>query len=342
MKHRGKHRATGWAAWIVIAVVAAPLPGGAQERTGGDLCQASATPEQKEKARALLEDGYGLHEELRFADAALRYREALGHWDHPDIHLALARVLFNDAKLLDAHGHVSAAVRCARALENDEEREQARALLQRLRTQLAEIVVDSPDAGTEILLNGSLWFQGAGRRSTVVYPGQYVVVARRAGYVPVTRPLTLAANQQAVVAPQLVSVADATTVTRRWERQVPRALAGAGIALAMVGAGLQWRAAVDFDAFDGEWQGRCGGGEPLGCSELMESELVGRLQRARWEQRAAMTSFVVGGATLLAGLAMFVLDQPRSRVDESAGDAPLQLMPLVSRDSVGMGAGFSF
>ncbi len=319
---------------VAVAAVVALEPAQAQ----AESCQPETTTAAKQKAREFIEQGFAHQQELQFEEAAAAYSQALRHWDHPEIRLALSSVLFNTSKLLDAYEHASRAVRCAHALENDAERQRAVALLQRLRLQLGEIVVYAPDSDMTILFNGVPWFDGSQAREQrkVVYPGPYVIAARQPGYVSVSESLDIGRNQRAVIAPRLVSEADATTVTRRWDPWIPWTVVGSSAAVAVAGTILRVSAASRFSNFDTQWDDRCTEtvGD-FGCDQRLHSDLIGQLDRARWESRISAGALITSGITMLVGITMLQLNRPRMSSSGKTGDATPTIVPLVTSSSTG-------
>ena len=305
-----------------------------------DPCGASVTPARKEHALALKRQAFALHSKARFADAAPLYQRALKAWDHPEIRLALARVLFFEARLLEAHEHVSQALRCPQALDNDDERASARALLRRLESQLARIEVHSPDTNTEILFNGAPWFRGDDGLGPhkIVYPGQYEITAQRPGYITVRKPLTLASGERATLNPQLVSRRDATTHTRRWARWMPWLVTGTSVALLATSGGLQLLAQADFVDFDARWADTC----EQGCLQSEQQDIIAVLNRAENELLAARITVVAGSLGLLTGGVLLLLNRPKAHIDESAGSAPVRIEPMVAPGTAGLSARMRF
>lgn len=320
---------------LLIAALC-PSPASAQPERPGDACGTNATPADRQRALDFKQRAFAHHKKARFADAAPLYARAVDAWDHPEFRLALARVLFLEARLLEAHEHASQALRCPQALDSDDERARARALLARLESQLARIDVRSPDASTEILLNGTRWFGGqdALAQHRIVYPGQYEVTARRPGYITVRAPLSVASGERATVTPQLLSRRDATTYTRWLPRWQPWLVVGASAGLLAVSGGLDALARAEFAEFDSRWAEQCGGG----CLQDEQPQAVAILRRAEAEVLAARIAVAVGGAGLLTGAVLLLLNRPQPQIDESAGSAPVQITPLVAPGAAGVSA----
>ena len=329
---------------MLLAACVASHATGALAQDASNPCEIEVAPETQQRASDLVALANKELEGARYEQAAELFQRALELWDDPEIRLSLGIALFNAARPLDAHEHVRIGYLCRAELSSQSRRHYAKDLMGRLDRQLAAVTVRAPDADTEVLFNGVPWFHGRERRTAtrMVYNGDYVLGARRDGYIKLERPFSVKAGQRADLAPNLVSVADATTVHRRVDRWKPWALAGAGVALVALGSGLHYQAGRDFDAFDKQWSERCNQPPRYLCEQGEAPELDSLLSRARWQNRIAVGSLAIGGPALATGLVLLVLNRSRESVDLSAGSVDLDIQPMLGPATVGLTTGISF
>lgn len=298
--------------------------------------------EQQVKARDLFMEGNVLLRDTLFAGAASRYEQAIALWAHPAFHynLALARIHLDQPIL--AYEGMRRAVEHGPAPLGQDRYEHARSYLQLLRNQLAELEVACDQPGAEVTLDGKPLFVAPGRYQGLVEPGGHQVVASAAGRIPDTEQLVLAPGQhvRVSVAPLFLQVRE----QRRWAAWRPWAVVGAGAAVALLGGALQWRVDRELGAFDrGVDELTCE--EPTDEDARRDCETVGlgpsdeaSWRRATWQQRAAVASYALGGAAVVTGAVLLVLN--RAQPVREYVERPLTLM--LAPDHVGITARLRF
>ncbi|MCG8421233.1 MAG: tetratricopeptide repeat protein [Proteobacteria bacterium] len=301
------------------------------------------TPERRKKAEALVGEAYTLTEQFRFEQAAAKYREALESWAHPAIHFTLGKIYINLIKPLEAYRSFQEAVRWGEQPLEQEDYQEALKYVKRLQGQISILEIDCTVPDADVLVDGDLWFKGPGQKSKAVAPAAYEIEVKKEGYYVVKQSISLFPGKKAVITPNLMSIEDATVVERRWQSWKPWAVIGAGLAVGMAGAAIEWQAASRYDDFDRDWTDTCTTDpENPGCLVDEQPELIDDLSRARLENRVAIGAFVISGTSVLIGLAMLALNRPQSSRDESAGKADFTVEPILSEDSAGISTGFSF
>jgi hypothetical protein len=111
-------------------------------------------------------------------------------------------------------------------------------------------------------------------------------------------------------------------------------MVGAGVAVGLLGAGLQVAATNHYNEADQKFQGAC----KTACSPAS----AGEYNRSLWENRFAIGSFIAGGATLIAGSVMVLLNRPQSYRTEDRGNMKVELLPVVSASVAGLSTRVTF
>lgn len=294
------------------------------------------------KARDLFMEGNVLMRDTLFAGAAAKYEQAIALWSHPAFHynLALARIHLDQPIL--AYESMRDALQHGAAPLGQDRHDHARSYLQLLRNQLAEIEVVCEQAGAHVSLDGKPLFVAPGRYQGLVEPGGHQVVASGEGRIPATEEVVLAPGERTRVdiAPLYLRVRE----QRRWTVWKPWAVAGAGAAVALLGGALQWNADRQLGVFDRGVELTCE--EPMDGStrrdcetvELGDAETAPR-RSAIWQQRAALAAYTVGGAAVVTGAVLLVLNRGQP-VREYVAQPQAWLM--VAPDHVGVAARLRF
>lgn len=329
------------AAHVCIAAALAllfwPRPGWTQD---APACPdpGAITPEAQEKAQALLHRAFELHTEMRYEETGETYRQALRYSPDPRIHLQAGIAFLSALRLLDAHEHLTQALRCGRGVIPESELEDAERMLARLRERLGEVEVHCHEPGAKVRFNDAEWFTCAGQKTRVVMAGQYLIAVDKPGFVRVFTPVDVAAGQRVRVEPKLMSTHEATRVTRPFRPWQPWAVAGAGALFAVVGGGLEWHARTGLDAYQRDLEALCA----PSCSIEEQSALQARYRRVTLENRLAVSALVLGGTALAAGVAAAFFNQPRTSLHPDAGRARIQVVPMVSEHGAGIRVGHRF
>jgi hypothetical protein len=311
-------------------VLAPPAVRAETVRTGGEPWYRQATADARQRALALFAQALDKHQQLLRGEAMELYELALALWDNPDIRWNLALVLDDLGQYLRAYQQLESALRWEAALGPERLRE-VRDRMQALEAQrLARIETDREEPKAEITLDGQPWLRRAGRRSTLVLPGEHYIAASKSGYFPVTRSVYVKAGQQARVA--LLMDEDRLIKTRRWTAWKPWAAVGAGVAVAAVGAGLEWRASVHSSAAaDAVARGtESSGNHPTPISDLYA--------RAKLERGLGLGAYAVGGTAVAVGLALAWLNRPRAHRAEARPPSRIELTPILSPHRAGLSA----
>lgn len=280
--------------------------------------------ERQSRARALYAEANALLHEYLLEEAMDKYREALAHWEHPAIHYHLARALDSLGRPLEADAHLVEALRYGEAAFARREYPQVLNFRRLLDQKLADVVILCEEEGVEIALDGKLIFTGPGRIERRVLPGEHLIVANKPGHAIVTHQLELARGHRTTVTLE---------IRQRWRPWEPWLVVGTGALVGATGAALQWQARDNLGRYRRGFEERC----PSGCQDGLYPELAALRRRGRWQDRIGVTAMLTGGAVLVTGAILVVLNQSRSfRIDLIDRDPGLSVAPMVLPGGAGL------
>lgn len=298
------------------------------------------TDEQKATAQARLEEGNALFLAAKHGEALAKYQAALQSWDHPAIRFNVVRALINLERPAEAYDNLELALEYGRAPLEDQVFQEAENYRLLLLGQIAELEVSCTEAGATVTLDGQELTTCPGTKSMRVLPGKHVVLARKPGYVTLTRDVVALPGKKESVPVILISVKSAMKLERRWATWKPWAVAGGGVALAGVGFLVQLAAQSNMDQYDAELRREC----TAGCLPDDLPQSTRDLEsRALLENKIAVGTMIAGGLVAAAGLTMVILNAPREVLPEDAtADPGTQLVPTVEPGVAGMALVGSF
>jgi hypothetical protein len=275
---------------------------------------AGVSADERERALALFQEGNGYFAQSEYAEAARRYREALGHWDHPAIRGNLAVALINLDAPLEAYTNLEAALRFGAAPFESNAYQQLVTHQKLLAGRVAHIEIACPAQGASVALDGAQVLACPGQAAQLVLVGPHQIVARKRGHLTFTRDLDAMPGATTSITIVLQPLAALDREERRWPTWRPWAIMGAGVLVGSVGLVLELDARDNMDAFEAENLRSC----PDGCERADLPEAVwGQKDRAEREDRWAIGAFAVGGAALVTGAVLLWMNQPeRVRLDE--------------------------
>jgi hypothetical protein len=251
--------------------------------------------------------------ESRFAQALTKYREAIGHWDHPAIRYNMAVCLINLDQPLEARDHLERSLRYGDAAVGAEAYQQGMTYRKLLDAQLARVAVACAEPGAEVTLDGKPMFSAPGAAEAFALPGPHQVIAIKAGFLTASATVILVAGRRTryEARPERLT---ATRVARRWARWRPWAVLIGGGGLLGAGALSYAAAASDVATYDRGIEAQC----TVGCDAAMLAALADLRRskdRAGTEQVVAFSLFAAGGVAVIAGVIGVVMNQPRLQVD---------------------------
>ena len=330
---------------LLIPALASPAraAGGASPPASGAADTVSrpwargVSPERQEQALRLFTEGNALFEDSRHAGALAKYREALKVWDHPAIRYNAAVALIHLDQPLAAYENLELALRHGEAAIGAENHQQALTYRKLLVGQLAELKVACADRGADVTLDGQALFVAPGEASRRLLPGTHQLVARKPGFLPETRAVSLLPGRPSVETLTLQEIRSPSTKTvRRWPVWRPWAVVGGGAALALIGVPVILDARSNVDAYDREVT-NCANAGILGCPPgKLPATAYDARDRGRVENIIALSLFAVGGAVVASGIALVVINQPRV----VPGEPHTLVAPMLGRGQVGLSLAF--
>ncbi len=310
--------------------------------------QRGVSEAQRQAAERELAAGNELFERSEYSAAVERYRAALAAWAHPAIQFNLAVCLIYLDRPVEAYDLVQAALRFGReALPDhfDEAHNYERLLRDRIAT--LEVVLPAGMAGAAaaggssnradnsagngagnaiVTLDGARLAAAPGEAMVRLRlaPGRHSLVARRPRFETWSKDLVLPPGE--VTREVIVLRAPRTRTVRRWSSAMPWWVAGSGGAAMALGAASLLLGNANLRAVTAEVTQQCP--PPAGCPAGLPSGLRADRDRAVLEQRLGAGLLVAGGAAVVTGVVLLVLNQPRQVLDVAGGGGlALQLTP---------------
>jgi hypothetical protein len=263
--------------------VAKPVP--ADSEANPHKWSVGVTDEQKKQAKTLFEEGKQYFASALFAAAAVKYREALQHWDHPRIHYNLALAQISMDRPVQTYRSIVQALRYGADGLRPDEYERAIEHRRQYREQIAEVEIVCLEPGAAVTINGKPLFTGPGRVTTLVLPGEYQIIASKIRHITTSQIVALAAGSSTKVELNLLAEGQATIQVRRWEPWLPWTFVGAGIGLGAVATGMHWHSSI--------------------------ARLEGSEERAARLRDGAYSSFMAAGFLLANGALLVYFNRPR-------------------------------
>lgn len=321
------------------------------------------TPENQQKALRLFREGNTLLKDSVFGQAAVKYREALGFWDHPAIHYNMVLALLNMDRPTEVLQHLEKAMAYGPDPIDPEKFEQAKSYKALTQAQLTHLIVRCEEEGAVVSMDGQELFTAPGQFDGYVRPGPHSIVAKKEGFMNNEVSPALIAGGKAEYDMVLILAADAVEYRRRWAVWKPWTVFGAGIVVAGVGAALHISGRNAISDYDKEV-------EAAGNAGVDADDIKGKKDSGLRNQKIGVAMYGVGGAAIAAGATLLVMnrskpynpvtgelmdtsDKPKDeKKDEASPASPsapeekkgaeVSFLPVLSPDTAGMMATFRF
>ncbi|WP_437728405.1 hypothetical protein [Sorangium sp. So ce861] len=320
---------------LLLPIALVPLcagPARAEEAPPGPWHE-GVSEERKQRAQALFEEARELHRRAMLAEARAKYEEALAAWEQPELRLYLGRVLKLMGLPLLAHENLRLALRWGPGSLDAEKEQEARAAMRALaERELAAIRIRCDEPGAVVLMDGQPWFVGPSAERRMVMPGEHVITAKKNGYFTVVKPILVFAGQEA--SGRVALSADTVVSGPRWATWLPWATLGAGAALGIAGGALMRHAASDQGSTDRRLRASCDPScEPFAPDSYDGSDL---------ENGLGIGALLVGGATVITGTVLLLVNGPEAHRTPDRGGVKLELRPAASPGAAALSARLVF
>lgn len=263
---------------------------------------------EQQAALALFHEGNVRLNDGLFAKAVERYREALKHWQHPAVDYNLALALMNLDQPIEAYESMQRAIRFGDApLQSKDKFDHAKEYILLLAKQLADVEVSCDKVGARVQVDGKDVFVAPGRYAGRVRIGKHTFVAEKSGYATRIRAPFIGPGEKFRIELKLYTADELTRYSRRWDRWVPYAVLGGGVALAGVGGLLELLASNNYRSYDDKIAA-CNQNNQ-GCQA--SPALVDQKKRGDSERTMGFVGYGVAGATLAVGATLLYLNRER-------------------------------
>jgi hypothetical protein len=286
---------------------------------------AAGVPEDKQHdALALYREGNTLFEQDQFKDALPKYVAALALWDHPAIHYNAAVCLINLDRPVEAFDQLHAALRFGVAPLGDKLYRDALNYVKVLGGQIAPLAVSCAQPDAKVTLDGADLLACPASVEKNVLAKEHQLVTVKPGYETDTRTIRLEPGKKTTLVIELKPLAAQRKLVRRWSKWLPYAVIAVGGAVAAASTPA-WLSAKTLSDNENAWiDAHC----TTPCTSQQASMGVADLRsREQRDETIAIGITAAGGAIVVAGVAMIVLNQPHY---EHA------IVPSVGPDHVGV------
>ena len=313
---------------------------------------AGVSQENQQAALKAFREGNALLKDAVFAQAAIKYREALTFWDHPAIHYNLVLALLNLDRPTEVLVHLNKAMAYGPDPLDPEKYEQAKQYKVLTERQLARLVVRCDLEGAVVSMDGQELFVAPGQYEGFVRPGPHSIVAKKEGYMNSEVSPSLVPGVLSEFDMILLSAADATEYRRLWPNWRPWTVFGLGVVVAGLGAGLHVKGRADISDFDDEVNKSYASSNNNVVD--FSYELLNSRDSALRNQKIAMAMYGVGGAAIVTGAVLLYLNRLRPYTPETSTqvnpDAPtassvapeVSFLPMLAPEASGMMATVRF
>lgn len=321
-------------AWIALAL-AAPAVARAQPTPtpapGDTPWSRGVSDEARAKAQALLEEGNALIVQNLDKDALAKYQAALAEWDHPAIRFNMVRALINLDRPLDAQDNLERALAYGAEPLGPEVFAEASTYQRLLAQQIATVTVTCDQPAATITVDGEPVGACPGAHALRLRVGPHTIAGDGVGLFATTRREGLAAGDNPAIAVHLRALVDVTVTRTRWAVWKPWAAVGGGAAVVGIGTALLVSARGLRNDYQAALVRECG---ELACSpDQLPVGTADLLDRAQFRDRVGVATAIAGGAALITGVVLVVLNRPYSVVERDAG---LALTPTAGGWTVGV------
>jgi len=321
------------AAVLLLAVSVSVGVAEPAESTSDKPWAQGVSAEEQAVAFKLFDEGNVAFSERSYSTALRSYVEATEHWDHPAIRFNIAECYIRLDQPVLAFKNLKKALVFGAAALGPAIYERALTNQKLLDGQIAFLEVENAEPGAQASLDGEpLAFEG-GIERRVLGPGRHQLVAKKKGFLTLTRDLSLTPGETTKERIKLVEIRTIPLV-RRWKAWKPWVVASGGAVAVAAGIGLNFRARSNTDRFERYINEECS----FGCLEGdLPASVVGQRDTADVQDVVSVSMIGLGTVALAAGVVMVIANQPhKQRMEGLRSREKTSMAPTVS----GEGAGF--
>jgi tetratricopeptide (TPR) repeat protein len=324
----------------LVLLVPSVIPAGAQtarRQSSDEFSRGENIPhELLDALEETLQAGNQQMREFAFAQAEATYRKALESLDHPGLHYNLALALIQLDQPVEAHEHLVKALQGGEKTLGADQYNRALSDKKALEEKLAwvEFVCDNADAA--VMAGGQKLSLVDGRYEGLMRSGRVTFKGTQQGYQPREKEFALAPGQKTRLRLRLYKAEDLIEYAPRWDPWKPWTAVGAGAVLTAGGGLLYWKARQGYRDFDEHVVECSRGSVDRGCRE---PDLASRRSRVEALNRWSFRTMAVGGAALITGTTLVLLNRSGARhldPDELDRRQGLVVTPLLGGDSNGV------
>ncbi|HEY3445816.1 MAG TPA: hypothetical protein VGK67_05590 [Myxococcales bacterium] len=335
------------AAMAAMLLTLAARPAAAQDE---NPWAKGVSPEAQKTALALFREGNAALKDGVFGDAAAKYREALGHWDHPAIHYNLALSLRTLDQPLEQREHLVSAMKYGADPLDAAKFTNAKLMLDLVEKQLARVQIRCSEEGAQVVMDGKQLFTAPGQFDDYVRPGPHSIVSTKTGFLTYQVSKALPFGELSTFEIKLFKAADLTKYKRRWTQAVPYGVLVAGLVVGLAGGGLHYGAKASYDSFDKAVETGSGGQPGM----IPTADLTAKRSAGDAMQGVAIGCYGVGGAAVVAGAVLLYMNrlipyqdtapapEAPKKDGEKAAAPEWSVVPLLGPDATGVSATFRF
>ena len=285
--------------------------------------------EKQAKALALYDEGNKRVAQDDCVGALVKYSAALESWDHPAIHYNAALCFAKLGRELDAYNAFEASLKFGPEPLGNEHFVNAGTQMAQLHDKIAELAVRCSQEKAEVRLDGELVTACPGSGTKRALVGSHHLVAAKPQYETDTRDIVLhsGVNELEITLKPLPG----RRLVRRWDTWKPWAIAAGGAAIAAAGGGLMY-AARQFDF--NTWVTQNCNAANMYCQAMPQviADKRSEWNREKTENAIGIGAVAIGGAALVAGVAMIYLNQGRM----------VEVVPTASAEHAGVTLVFQY
>jgi tetratricopeptide (TPR) repeat protein len=250
-----------------------------------------------------------------FPAAAKLYREALKDWEHPAIYYNLALALLNLDQPIEVYDSLQKAIKYGAAPLEKDKYEHAKEYILLVEKQLATIDVSCSKPGAKISVDGKEVFTvGAdgkvGHFVGRVKIGKHTFVAEKPGYNAQVDAPFIGPGETYRLELTLYTAEELTRYRRRFDRTwMPFAVIGGGVAMALVGVGLELSATSTYDDYDTAVAKCNTASNSMGCTDGSVTDMR---KSGDTKKTLGYVGYGVAGAAVVTGAILLYLNRSSS------------------------------